>query len=120
MDLMPENANTTYDKRLQELEKQSAVMDVRFEQINQNISEIKNNHILHINDQLIVISKTINDNNTSLVSLINQKIGEIYSTITALKITDAKQEPTNGIVAEVIKYIIIGVVGAGLMFFIQK
>jgi uncharacterized coiled-coil protein SlyX len=108
------------EKRISELEKQVAVSNVRFEQINQNISEIKNNHILHINDQLLVIGNTINTNNTNLTSLINTKISELYKTLTALKINDAKQEPTNNILTKVIEYIVVGVVGAVLMFVLKK
>ena len=112
---MPEDTNNIFDKRIQELEKQSAVMDVRFQEINRNISEIKNNHILHINDQLITIGNTITLNNTTLTALINTKINELYKTLTSLKINDAKQEPTNNILNKVIEYIIVGVIGAGLV-----
>jgi len=43
------------------------------------------------------------------------KINELYKTLTSLKINDAKQEPTNNILNKVIEYIIVGVIGAGLV-----
>lgn len=96
------------------LEKSVAITDVKLDRVTQDISEIKNNH-LHINDQLLTLNQTITSNQTLTTSLITDKVNEIYSKITELKINDAKIEPNNNIITEAIKYIIIGVIGAGLV-----
>ena len=97
------------------LEKAVAITDVKLDRVTQDISEIKNNHLLHINDQLLTLNQTITANQTLTTSLITDKVNEIYSKLTELKINDAKIEPNNNIITEAIKYIIIGVIGAGLV-----
>lgn len=107
-------------KRITDLEKNQAVTDLKLDNINQSILEIKNNHLLHINDKLAELSKTINDNNVSLVGLVNTKVGDVYAKLTDLKINDAKQEPTNSILNKVIEYVIVAVVAAGIAFLLKK
>jgi len=101
------------------LEKAVAVTDVKLDRVTQDISEIKNNHLLHINDQLLTLNQTIVANQTLTTSLITNKVNEIYSKLTELKINDAKTEPNNNIVSEAIKYIIIAVIGAGLVLLLK-
>lgn len=91
------------EKRLAELEKNSAVTTVRLEQICKEISEIKNNHLVHINNELTGIHSAITSNQTTLLEQ-----------ITKLRLIDAKAEPTQAIVSDVIKYIIIAIVAAVL------
>lgn len=91
------------DARLAKLEKDTAVTAVRIEQICKEIGEIKSNHLVHINNELTGIHSAINANQTTLLEQ-----------ITNLRLIDAKAEPTQNIVSDVIKYVIIAVVAAAL------
>lgn len=112
---MPQEIKTSQlEKDVQELKTTYAVTQTEIGHIKQSINEIKNNHLLHINDKLATLDTNLVNNNIELTKLVNDKLGEIYKKITELTITDAKQEPTQNIISEVIKYIIIAVVGAGI------
>lgn len=102
------------EKDVQELKTTYAVTQSEIGHIKQSINEIKNNHLLHINDQLGILNKQFVDNNVLMTALVNDKFNEVYKKLIDLKINDAKQEPTQNIISEVIKYVIIAVVGAGI------
>lgn len=105
---------------IQKLDKQIAVTDAKVDRMLQDISEIKNNHLLHINDELRSMSATIATNQTNMTNLITNKIEEIYSKISELKINDAQQEPGNKLVNKVIEYVIIGVLAFALALLFDK
>lgn len=110
---MPAETETNQLKKdVQELKTSGAVTEQKLLHITQSIDEIKNNHLLHINDTLTVLDRRITDNHTLTTTLINEKLGEIYKKITDLSIVDAKQQPTQNILTKVIEYVIIAVVGA--------
>lgn len=114
---MGENDLELAKQNIADLQKNQALTDLKLDTINQSILEIKNNHLLHINDQLMKFNVAIADLSTKF----NDKVGEIYSKISDLKINDAKQEPTNTIVMDTIKYIILAVLGFGIgLLFKQK
>lgn len=102
--------------KISDLEKKQAVMDVKLDNMNQSILEIKNNHLLHINDSLGKLS----DQQTALVTTFNTKVGEIYSKISDLKINDAKQEPGNKLFNKIIEYIVLGVIGIAIAWIASK
>lgn len=103
--------------KIAELEKHQAVLDVKLDNITQSITEIKTNHLVHINDSLSVQNKAILD----LGSQFNDKIGTIYAKISELRISDAKQEPSFNILNKVIEYVLLAVVGAGLaLLFVNR
>lgn len=97
------------DARLAKLEKDTAVTAVRIEQICKEIGEIKSNHLVHINNELTSIHSAINANQTTLLEQ-----------ITNLRIIDAKAEPGNKLVNEVIKYVIITVAAAVLALVLKN
>lgn len=105
-----------YHNKISDLEKKQAVTDIKLDNINQSILEIKNNHLLHINDSLSKLS----DQQTALVGNFNTKIGEIYSKISDLKISDARQEPGSNLFNKIIEYIILGVIGIAIAYFASK
>lgn len=94
--------------RVYKLESAMAVQAVNTDTILQQLREIKNNHLVHINDKLEVLSKSVNDNQIATVEKIN-----------SLQLTDAGAAPTQAIVADVIKYIIIAIVAAVLTLLIS-
>lgn len=111
---MPVEKTNQLEKDVQALKTASAVRDKEIAHITQSIDEIKNNHLLHINDRLATLDTNIVNNNIALTALVNDKFGEVYKKLTDLSIVDAKQQPTQNILTEVIKYTIIAVVGAGI------
>ena len=114
-DINTENQNR---KDITLLQKEFAVMNVKVDTISQYILEIKNNHLLHINDQLRVLSESISSNNVELTKLLNDKTGDIYSKLTDLRIKDARTEPSTNILNKVIEYVILAVIGAGVALLI--
>lgn len=97
------------DARLAKLEKDTAVTAVRIEQICKEIGEIKNNHLVHINNELTTIHSTLSANQTTLLEQ-----------ITNLRLIDAKSEPANKLVSEVIKYVILTVAAAILALVLKN
>ena len=93
-----------------------AVTSVKIDNITQSVLEIKNNHLLHINDQLGILNQTVASNQTLTTKLITDKVNEIYSKIGDLKISDAKQEPSNSLFNKIIEYVILGVIGIGIAY----
>lgn len=105
-------------KDITALQKEFAVMTVKVDAINQSILEIKNNHLLHINDQLKSLAISISENDIGLTKLVNDKTTDIYSKLTDLRIRDAKSEPSNNLLNKVIEYVILAVIGAGVALII--
>lgn len=97
------------DARLAKLEKDTAITTVRIEQICKEINEIKNNHLVHINNELSTIHGTLSANQTVLLEQ-----------ITNLRLIDAKSEPANKLVSEVIKYVILTVAAAILALVLKN
>lgn len=113
---MPDE-QSVQNQKIAELEKHQAVLDVKLDNITQSIVEIKTNHLVHINDSIGTMNKSILDLGTSM----NDKIAQIYSKISDLKISDAKQEPTFNLASKIIEYVLLAVVGAGLaLLFMAK
>lgn len=104
------------NKKIAELEKHQAVTDVKLDNITQNIVEIKTNHLVHINDSIGTMNKSILDLGTSM----NDKVAQIYAKISDLKVSDAKQEPTFNLTAKIIEYIVLAVVAGGVAYLISK
>lgn len=116
---MPEQTLTTSQQEIKDLQKGYAVMEVKIDHITQSLSEIRQNHLVHINDQLTVMSKTLIDNNITLTALVNNKMTEMYASISSLRITDAKQEPSNNILTKVIEYAILAIVAGGIAYVVK-
>jgi hypothetical protein len=98
-------------QEIQTLKKDQAVMAVKIDHINQSINEIKTNHLVHIHDQLTNLNKLITDSNTTR----GAEIGKIYESIASINVTNAKREPGNNLLNEVIRYVVLGVIGAVLL-----
>jgi len=107
---------TQQSTKIAELEKHQAVLDVKLDNITQGITEIKTNHLIHINDTLMGMNTSILDLGTS----INTQVARIYAKIAELRIIDAEQKPTINIANKIIEYIILAVVGAILAFIFIK
>jgi len=105
---------------IQKLEKMTGITDVKLDRLTQDISEIKNNHLLHINDQLIALNQLTNTNQVAVTKLISDELGEVYSKLSDLKVSDARNEPSNQIVTKVIEYAILAIVAGGIAFLISK
>jgi hypothetical protein len=103
------DTNSNEQAKVIQLEKNYAVMDVKVDRLTQDISEIKNNHLLHINDSLGKLSQTVATNQATLLEKIS-----------GLQITDAKVEPSNKLFDKIIEYVILGIVGVGIAFFASK
>lgn len=103
-DITQDNTN-----RINKLEKESAVTNVKLDNLMQGINEIKQNHLVHVNDQLSSI-------NTQLTS----GFTEVYRQIALINIRDAQQEPNNRLITEIVKYIILALIGAGMALLIIK
>lgn len=99
---------------IQKLDKQVAVTDVKVDRIVQDISEIKNNHLLHINDEMRGLNATVIANHTAVTTLLTDKIGKVYKAIAGLQVNDAKQEPGNNLFNKIVEYVILGVIGIGI------
>ena len=113
---LPENNQ----KEIKELQQGFAVMNVKVDHITQNLHEIKNNHLLHINDELGSINSIISQNQTIMTELVTNKMAEAYSKISELRITDAKQEPGNNLFNKIIEYAILGLIGIGIAYISSK
>lgn len=98
------------------LEKEFAVSSIKIDNIGQQLIEIKTNHLVHINDTLTNINNTVIKNNTEMNRLINEKVEGINEKLTTLKIEDAKTSPGNKLFSEIIKYVILAVIGIGMAF----
>lgn len=107
---------TTQSTKIAELEKHQAVLDVKLDTITQSIVEIKTNHLVHINDQLVGMNKGILD----LGITMNDKVNQIYAKITELNITSAKRETPVNLINKIIEYLVIAIIGAGLAILISK
>lgn len=103
-DITQDNTN-----RINKLEKEGAVTNVKLDNLMQGINEIKQNHLVHVNDQLSSI-------NTQLTS----GFTEVYRQIALINIRDAQQEPNNRLITEIVKYIILALIGAGMALLIIK
>lgn len=88
----------TEEQRINDLEKHQAVLDVKVDNILTSINEIKVNHLVHINDQLV----------------------DIYKKLSDLSLVDAKNEPSNRLLNKVIEYVILGVIGIGIAWIASK
>lgn len=108
------NLENSNKEHITVLEKEFAVMTVKLDTVNQSILEIKNNHLLHINDQLKTMTIALSDNNAGLTKLLNDKTTDIYAKLTDLRLKDAKSEPSQNILNKVIEYVILAVIGAGI------
>lgn len=86
-----------------QLEKNYAVTDVKVDRLTQDISEIKNNHLLHINDALGKLSNTVASNHAVLLEKISN-----------LQIVDAKSEPSTKLFNKIVEYVILALVAAGV------
>lgn len=95
-------------KNIEQLKISQAEMNVKMDAINQSIGEIKNNHLLHINDELTEINKMIVAQNTNF----SNQIAGVYAKISELKIVDARQEQPNRIVGKVVEYVLLAVLAA--------
>lgn len=115
---MSANIENKNKEEITALQKEFAVMTVKVDAINQSILEIKNNHLLHINDQLKNMSVALADNNVGLTKLVNDKTTDIYAKLTDLRLKDAKSEPSQNILNKVIEYVILAVIGAGVALLI--
>jgi len=101
---------------ISELEKKSAVTDVKLDHITQGITEIKTNHLVHINDQLSVMNALLN----TKFEAVNSGFTEVYKQIAKINITDAKQEPGNKLFNKIIEYVILATVMAGIAFLVSR
>lgn len=99
----------TDQKRINELEKNYAVMDNKMSNISDIVLQIRDNHLVHIKSDIKDLQTAIDKNFLHL----DKKIQD-------LMIVDAKQVPTNNILNKVIEYIIIAVVGAGVALLISR
>ena len=97
------------DLRLNQLEKNYAVTDVKVDRLTQDISEIKNNHLLHINDTLGKLATTVATNHAALLEKVS-----------GLQITDAKTEPGTNLFNKIIEYVILALVAGGVAFLISR
>lgn len=102
------------------IEKTVVVNSTKIDAMNQSLLEIKNNHLLHINDTLTTLSSTVVSNHTDMNQLITNKITEVYNKLNELRINDAKQEPTNSLVNKVVEYIILAVVAGGVAYLVSN
>lgn len=102
------------------IEKEVAVSGTKIDAINQSVLEIKNNHLLHINDSLGTIQGSMVKNQADMTQMVTNEIGKIYAKIAELKVTDAKQEPAYNIVSEGIKYELMAIIGAALVLLINR
>lgn len=110
-------ADTTQDLKDQQLaiadlQKKYAVTDVKLDHVTQGITEIKTNHLVHINDQLTTMNALINTKFDSVTS----GFTEVYKQIANLTVNDAKQEPSNKLFDKIIEYVILGVIGLGIAY----
>lgn len=110
------NVQTQQQLAISELQKKSAVTDVKLDHITQGITEIKTNHLVHINDQLSTMNALLN----SKFDTVTSGFTEVYKQIALLNISDAKQEPSNTIVTKVIEYVILAVVAGGIAFLVSR
>ena len=101
---------------ISELQKKSAVTDVKLDHVMQGITEIKTNHLVHINDQLTTMNALLN----TKFDTVNTAFTEVYKQIANLTVNDAKQEPNNTPVTKIIEYIILAVVAGGVAFLVSK
>lgn len=113
---MQKNLPETNQKEIKELQKSFAVMDVKVDHITQNLHEIKNNHLLHINDELSTLNTLVAKNQTVMTELVTNKMSEVYSKLSDLKLTDARQEPGNKLFNKIIEYVVLGVIGIGIAY----
>lgn len=81
-----------------------AVMKVQMGFIQEALKRIEGNHLIHINDEL----RRINDK-------VDLRFETLNASVTALKLQDATTKPSNDLFWEIIKYVVIGVVGGGLL-----
>jgi hypothetical protein len=105
----------TDQKRINQLEKNYAVLETKLDHVSESIKEIKTNHLVHINDQLKDLTGLIN----TKFDCSTQQITDIYKQINDLSITDARREPTWKLGSKVFEYIIIAVIG-GLLAVVIK
>lgn len=110
-----EDHTVKQDQRISLLEKNQAVLDVKLDNIKQGITEIKTNHLVHINDTMMATNKTITDMGINFTA----QVADLRKTITDLVVTDAKREPAFNLGSEVIRSIIVAVI-AGVMFLLIK
>ncbi|NMB81595.1 MAG: hypothetical protein GYA14_07225 [Ignavibacteria bacterium] len=108
---MKENEQIENEKRLTSVEK-----DVLY--MRESLVRIESNHLVHINDQLLELNKAINKHQIESTKLITDKLNDIYSKLTELRIRDAKSEPSNNLLNKVIEYVILAVIGAGVALII--
>lgn len=98
-----------------ELQKHQAVLDVKLDNIRQGITEIKTNHLVHINDTMMETNRSI----ATLATSFTAQVADLRKTITDLVVTDAKREPAFNLGSEIIRSVIMAVI-AGLMFILIK
>lgn len=103
------------DQKISVLEKNQAVLDVKLDNIKQGITEIKTNHLVHINDTMMETNRSI----ATLATSFTSQVADLRKTITDLVVTDAKREPAFNLGSEIIRSIIMAVI-AGLMFILIK
>lgn len=99
-----------------DLQKKYAVTDVKLDHVTQGITEIKTNHLVHINDQLTTMNALLN----TKFDAVNSGFTEVYKQIANLTVNDAKQEPNNALFSKIIEYVILAVVAGGIAFLVSR
>lgn len=90
-------------------ETEIAVIKTQISHMGESLKRIETNHLVHINDELRRINEKF-----------DLKFGEINQSVLSLKLTDARSEPGNKLVWEVIKYVVVGIAAAGLSLLISS
>ncbi len=117
---MSENISINNQKAIIELQKNYAITEVKLDGITKDILEIKNNHLMHINDNLATLNSLIASNQVEMTKLINEKINDVYAQLANLRVTDAKREPGNTLLMKIIEYVMLAVASAGVAYLISE
>ena len=121
----------TDQDKITELEKNYAVMDNKMQNISEIVIQIRDNHLVHLSNDVKSIATTLDTRiatfgtyvDTRITNLEKNLMGRIDTlteNIQRLRVVDAKQEPTQGIISKIIEVVIIGVVGAVLALVIRQ
>lgn len=95
---------TTVSQETAQNSKNIAVLQVQMGFIQDALKRIETNHLVHINDEIRRTNEKI-----------DAKFDLLQTGVMSLKVQDATTKPSNDLFWEIIKYVVIGVVGGGLL-----
>lgn len=93
-------------------ETEIAVLKNQMSSMQETMKRIETNHLVHINDELRRVNERVESKFGELGNKMEVKFDQVNTSLIALKVTDAGAAPTNGLIWEIIKFVLMSVVGA--------